>query len=123
MKVTLDGNELFGGNEVRIKVFSFSRASIERTMPGVDGVLNIDLGNRGRKIQQSGVLRAKSTAQMNEKIEQISAYMDGGTHTLLTQGGKEYDNLRVDSFETTKDRTSGGGVIVDYKIVYTQLAV
>ncbi|HIJ72271.1 MAG TPA: hypothetical protein HPP87_13095 [Planctomycetes bacterium] len=123
MKFTLDGNELFGGDDVQIKVFSFSRASIERTISGVDGVLSIDLGNRGRKVQQSGMLRANSRTQMRAKIDAIGAYMDGCTHTLVTEGGKEYDNLRVDSFETTKEKTSGGGVIVDYKIVYTQLAI
>lgn len=123
MRFTLDGNELFGGDEIRIRVFSFKRAGIERTVPGVDGIVNIDLGNRGRKIRQTGVLRASSRAQMRTRIDAIQAYMDGETHKLVTEQGKEFDNLRMDSFETEKDKTSGGGFTVDYEIVYTQLAV
>ena len=60
---------------------------------------------------------------MNERINAISAYMDGDTHTLVTNGGEEFDNLRMDVFKVTKERTSGSGVVIDYEIVYTQLVV
>ena len=123
MSATLDGQNLFGEQQLRILPGSLSRDSIERTVAGLDGVLSIDLGERGRKIKQTGVLQAKSRAQMNEKISIISAYMDGDTHTLVTNNGESIGNLRMDSFKVGRARTSGTGLCCDYEIVYTQLRV
>ena len=122
MSTTLDGQSLFDEQQLEIEPESISRDSIERTVPGLDGVLSIDLGGRGRKIKQRGVLRAKSRSQMDDRISVISAYMDGDTHTLVTSSGKEFDNLRMDVFKVSKERASGG-VAIDYEIVYTQLEV
>jgi len=123
MSVTLDGQSLFDEQQLEIEPGSVGRDSIERTVPGLDGVLSIDMGGRGRKIKQRGVLRAKSRPQMDDRISVISAYMDGDTHTLVASGGKAFDNLRMDVFKVSKERTSGGGVAIDYEIVYTQLEV
>ena len=121
MSATLDGQILFDKQQLEIEQGSTSRKSIERAAPGLDGVLSIDMGGRSRKIIQKGVLRTKSKAQMDEKISAISAYMDGDTHTLVTDSGEELDNLRMDVFKVNKERTSGGSVAVDYEIIYTQL--
>lgn len=120
---TLDGQNLFDSQELEIQPCSLSRDSVERAVAGLDGVLSIDLGRRGRKIKQIGVLRARSRSQMHERVTAISACMDGDTHTLVTNSSEEYDNLRMDIFKVTKERTSGGGVAIDYEIVYTQLVV
>ena len=122
MRVTLDEQMLFDEQQLEVEVGSFSRDSIEKTLPGLDGALSIDMGKRSRKIKQTGVLRTKSRAQMNDRINAISAYMDGGTHTLTTCNGEEFDNLRMDSFTVNNERTDGTGMIVDYEIIYTQLA-
>ncbi len=123
MSATLDGQSLFDGQELEIQPGSFSRDSIERAVPGLDGVLSIDLGGRGREIKQRGVLRAKSRLQMNDRISAISAYMDGDTHILVTGSGEEFDNLRMDVFKVTSEETSGSGLCCNYEIVYTQLRV
>jgi len=123
MNAALDGQSLFDGQELKIDSESARRGSIEKTVPGLDGVLSIDLGERGRKIRQSGILQAKSQLQMDEKISAISAYMDGNTHTLTTDSGEEFDDLRMDAFKLTKKRTGGSGLWCDYEIVYTQLVV
>ena len=123
MSAALDGQSLFDEQQLEIEPGSVSRDSIERTVPGLDGMLSVDLGRRGRKVKQRGVLRAKSRSQMDDRISIISAYMDGDTHTLLTSGGKEFGNLRMDVFKVSKERASGGGVAIDYEIVYTQLKV
>jgi hypothetical protein len=47
--------------------------------------------------------------------------MDGNTHTLVSNEDKKFDNLRMDSFKVSKERTGGSGIVVDYEIVYTQL--
>jgi len=121
MKITLDAQMLFDEQALEISPESFSRDSIERTVPGLDGVLSIDLGRRGRKIKQTGTLRAKSRAQLDERISKIAAFMDGNTHTLITSSGREYANLRMDSFKAGIEHTDGTGIITDYKIIYTQL--
>lgn len=121
MGVTIDGQMLFDEQDLEIEAGAFSRDSIERKVPGLDGVLSIDLGRRGRKIKQKGTLRAKSRTQMNERVNAISAFADGDTHTLVTDNGETLDNLRMDSFKTSKERTDGIGIVVDYEIIYTQL--
>lgn len=123
MSVALDGQSLFGSQQLEIEMGSISRDSIERAVPGLDGMLSIDLGGRGKEIKQRGVLRAKSRAQMDERISAISAFMDGNTHTLITNGGKEFNDLRMDVFKVSKERAGGSGVAIDYEIVYKQLKV
>ena len=121
MKVTLDSQMLFDEQALEISGGSFNRDSIERTVPGLDGVLSIDLGLRGRKIRQTGTLRAGSRTQLDERISKIAAYMDGKTHTIVTNSGWEFTNLRMDSFKTSTEHADGTGIMVDYEIVYTQL--
>ena len=123
MSAALDGQNLFDERELKIEPGSISRDSMERAVVGLDGILSIDLGQRGRKIKQKGVLRAKSQTQMNDRISAISSYMDGDTHRLSTSSGEEFDNLRMDVFKVAKKRASGDGVAIDYEIVYTQLKV
>jgi hypothetical protein len=123
MSVTLDGQDLFDERQLEIEPGSFSRDSIERTAAGLDGVLSIDLGGRGRKIKQKGVLRARSRTEMEEKKIAISAYMDGDMHTLVTGSGEEFANLRMDVFKVSRERTTGSGLCCDYEIVYRQLVV
>jgi hypothetical protein len=121
MKVTLDTQMLFDEQALEISPDSFSRDSIERTIPGLNGVLSIDLGLRSRKIRQTGSLRAKSRTQLNERTSKISAFMDGDTHTLTTGSGREFSNLRMDSFKTGTEHADGTSIVTDYEIIYTQL--
>jgi hypothetical protein len=121
MKTTLDEQILFDEQALEIIADSFCRDSIEKTVPGLDGVLTIDIGQRGRKIKQTGTLRAKSRAQLDERITKISAFMDGNTHTLITSSGREFANLRMDAFKTGPEDTNGTGITVDYEIIYKQL--
>lgn len=123
MSATLDGQNLFDEQDLKIERGSVSRDSMERAVSGLDGVLSIDLGGRSRRIKQRGVLRAKSRTQMDDRISAISAYIDGDTHTLVISNGEEFDNVRMDAFKVTKERTSGSGLCCDYEIVYTQLVV
>ena len=121
MSTTLDGQKLFDEQELRIEIGSHKRDSIERAAPMLDGVISIDLGRRCRSIKQTGSLRAKSRQELNERVLAISNMMNGNTHTLIVKSGT-YQNLRMDSFKTTNERTGGSGIAVDYEILYTQLA-
>ena len=122
MRVTLDEQALFDEQALELCLNSFSRDSIERAVPGLNGVLSIDLGQRGRKIKQTGTLRAKSRSQLDERISDISACMDGNTHTLIAADGRQFSNLRLDSFTLGKEHIDGAGISIDYEIIYTQLA-
>ena len=122
MSTTLDGQSVFDEHRLEINAGSVHRDSIERVAAGVDGVVSIDLGKRGREIKQVGILRAVSNSVMDDRIEVISGYMDGDTHTLVTSGGEQYQNLRMDSFKITQ-RQIAGVVSCEYEIVYTQLVV
>jgi len=115
MSVTLDGQVLFDEQHLEIDLGTFSRDSIERAVPGLDGVLSIDLGGRGREVSQKGVLRARSRAELNDKVAAISACMDGDTHTLSLVSGEELVDLRMNVFKTSKERTSGGGICLQDK--------
>jgi len=121
MSVTLDGQVLFDERQLQIELDSISRDSVERAVPGLNGVLSIDLGQRGRTIRQKGTLQAKSRSHLAGKISAIAACLDGDTHKLVINTGEEFDNLRMDVFKVSKERASGSGVVVDYEIVYTQL--
>jgi len=121
MRVTLDGENLFDEQQLEIEMGSINRSSIERAVVGLDGVLSIDTGKRSRKIEQKGSLQAQSRMQMNNRINAISSYIDGKTHTLIRSDGEKIDNLRMDFFEVSKERAGGKGIIVDYEIIYTQL--
>jgi hypothetical protein len=123
MSVTLDGQKVFDEEELKVEPSSVCQDSVERAVPGLDGVLSIDLGKRSRKVKQRGVLRAKSQSQMNNRVTAISTFIDGNTHKLVISGDGEFDNLRMDTFRVIDERTSGNGVVIDYEIVYTQLAV
>jgi hypothetical protein len=123
MGASLDGIVLFGEGESQIEVGSSTREHIERSAAGLDGVVSIDLGGRGRKIRQKGELRARSKTELNSRVEALSALMDGGTHTLVGSQGQTLENLRIDSVNMENERVSGSGVVADYEIIYTQLMV
>ena len=121
MRTTLDEQGLFYEQGLTIEVGSLEEASIDKAVAGLDGVLSIALGGRGRRITQKGTLRVNSRLKMNERIGIISAYMDGRTHTLVTNDGREFANLRMDVFKVIKTMESGIGLCCEYEIVYRQL--
>ena len=121
MGTTLDGKALFDEQDLKIQVGAWQRASVERAIPGLDGVVSIDLGCRSRTIRQQGVLRAASQAMMRSRLEAIATFLDGGTHTLVTVDGCTYANLRTDAFKPSRRDVSGAGVVLEYEITYTQL--
>lgn len=118
--VMLDGERIFGAGPVEVKAGSAARAAVERAAAGLDGVVSIDMGLRGRQIRQTGEIRAASRADLERRLVAGAAFMDGKTHKLETDDS-EYENVRMDSFEPGEVRSSGGGVVAGYEIVYTQL--
>jgi len=123
MRVTLDGYDIFAGLDFKIQVGALRRDSVERSVCGLDGIVSIDLGSRGRAIKQKGILNAVSHDDMQRKIDVVNAFIDGCSHRLVTDKGDVFDNLRMDSFKVCAERVSGCEVCCDYEIVYNQLVV
>ena len=123
MRATLDGHDIFAGVDFKIEVGALRRDRIEKSVCGLDGVVSIDLGNRGRVIKQKGILNAVSHKDMQRKIDAINVFIDGCSHSLVTDRGEVFDNLRMDSFKVCGERVSGCEVCCDYEIVYNQLVV
>ena len=121
MSVTLDGQALFDEANVQIRAGSPARASVERRVCGLDGMLSIDLGRQARTIRQKGTLRAASRVALRARVEAVTRFIDGGTHTLVTGDGQSYGDLRMDAFNELGESTAGPGVVLEYEIVYTQL--
>jgi hypothetical protein len=123
MATTLNGQNLFDEQTLQIEVGGISRDSVERSIAGLDGVIEIDLGQRGRIVKQSGSLRAPSRAKLKDKLSLIRDYMDGYAYTLIAANGERFENVRIDVFKTKNERPSGTGLVIDYEIIYTQLLV
>jgi len=121
MSVTLDGQAIFDEQGLTITVGSPTRASLERAIAGLDGMLSIDLGARSRQVRQTGTLHAPSRTAMHARVRSITAFIDGRTHTLATADGQVFGDLRMDSFKRIAEYPGGPGVVTDYEIVYTQL--
>jgi hypothetical protein len=121
MNTTLDGKALFDEQDLQMEIDSPQRASMERSIPGLDGTLSIDLGRRPRSLRQRGTLRAAGQAQMQTRLSAIEACIDGRTHTLTTASGHVYTQVRMDALRRLKTHVAGPGISVEYEIAYTQL--
>ena len=121
MKANLDNTVYFDQAGAELVVKSWNRDSISRSAAGLDGVINIDLGQRQREIIQTGLLRAVSSQGLSRKIDAINNLMDDQGHTLMWDNGEYFENLRINSFEAGKTHTTGSGPSCDYKICYVQL--
>lgn len=121
MSTTLDGKALFDERELEMRIGPWERSRVERAVPGLDGVLSIDLGRRSRRIRQRGTLRAVGGAEMASRLGAIEALCDDDAHTLLTADGCAYANVRVDTLKQLGRDVTGAGVAVTYEIIYTQL--
>jgi hypothetical protein len=121
VSVTLDGQALFDEQNLQVTVGSHARRSIERNVCGLDGMLSVDLGRQARRIRQTGTLRAVSEAAMRRRIDNITGFIDGDAHVLVTADGGRYANVRMDSFKELGKSAGGPGLVIEYAIVYTQL--
>ena len=121
MKANLDNFVYFDSDSFNLQIKSRQRDVAERRAIGLDGAVSIDLGQRTRKLIQTGQLRAANKSSLNEKNADIDEMFDGQMRTLITPAGMMFENLRIDSFQTGAVVVSGSAVSCTYEIVYTQL--
>ena len=120
--IRVDNKYITGYSPDTLTFKSWTRETITKTFPGVDGELRIDLGKRSRILIQKGRMRAQRAFDMNNMILGIEVLMDGKTHTLKDNYGGVYNNVIVESFEAKSPIKTGVGVFCDYEIKYRQLA-
>jgi len=121
MKANLDSFVYFDNDSFNLQIKSRQRAVVERSAAGLDGAVCIDLGQRTRKMIQTGQLRAANKSALNEKIADIDEMFDGQLRTLISPDGRIFENLRIDSFQTGEIVSGGSSVSCTYEIIYIQL--
>jgi hypothetical protein len=119
MRVLIDGVVEF--EEVSVSVGSWQRKSIERGAAGLDGVVSVDLGKRGREIVQRGVVRAGSDDGLCGAIAAVEGLVDGSSHVMSRGGCGDFGGLRVDGVEVKSRSRSGVGASCEFEVRYFQL--
>ena len=100
---------------------SWVRGGVEKSSPGLDGMITIDHGMRSRRIIQWCIIRSASGSSLQEALDGVVDLIDGKEHSITFENGKSYECLRVDSVSSEKIRHSGSGVNCSVKVIYTQL--
>lgn len=93
----------------------------EKSFAGIDGMISIDLGRRGRTLKQQGWLTAASKAALQQKCDEISAYIDGQAYELVDSNGTVYANVRMDSFQLLTELYTASPVRCEYEVAYAQM--
>lgn len=119
MKPAIDNINL-DEDSFELEAASAKRETIKRSAAGLDGQISIDLGLRERKIVLKGELKARSHSELQNRISQIDALIDGNLHTLKCADGSLLCNLIIESFETDLIIKSGTNVSCNFKITLTQ---
>ena len=119
---TFDSHALFGVGEHAIQPLSWRRETLDRGFAGLNGVMSLDLGRRERKLKQRGQLSANSVAALLNRMESITAYIDGQSYKLVDQNGCSYADVRMDSFTLLGPINTANQARCEYEIVYTQLS-
>lgn len=95
---SLDGNYLFGV-AISMQVVDNPRGSQTNAYPGVNGLEELDQGQRGRFLVVTGRLKGAGYAALNGAEGLIRSYNDGLAHVLVDQFGNAWTNAKLESFE------------------------
>ncbi len=119
MQAVLDGRISFGHR--KLDEGTVKRARVQNGINSVDGVVNIDLGKRGRLIKHQGVVHGPSVDTVRDKVYELSALIDGEVHSLKVPDGRVYENLLVRSVMARRPGVSGSIAACRVEIEYEQL--
>lgn len=120
MKAAIDDKTIFSEAPFELEIKSCQRSTIQRAATGLDGQVSIDLGLRGRKIVQKGVLRARGQTELQQQIDAMNELIDGNLHVLKCPDGRIFENLLIEEFQTGQIVSGGAHVNCEYHITYTQ---
>lgn len=120
MKATIDDKIIFSEAPFELEVKSCQRSVIQKSAAGLDGQVSIDMGLRGRKIVQKGVLRARGQTELQQQIDAMNKLIDGNLHVLRCPDGRVFENLLIEEFQASQVASGGANVNCQYHITYTQ---
>lgn len=121
--ITFNSDRLFGIGQHTVLPKSWQRATKDEAFAGLNGVLSVDMGRRGRKIVQQGSLSAKSVKALTQMMDAITAYINGQAYELVDENGCVYSAVRMDHFQIVGNIKLGHPVSCAYEIEYTQLGI
>lgn len=104
-----------------LRAGSAKRDAPLRSAPGVNGLLSLELGWRGRMLHQRGTVRAASRAGLRKIITRLQGLIGGEPVTLRTADGRYFSDLRIECYKLMREQISGAGYVVELEIEYIQL--
>ena len=117
------GMALFSSGPSSFEVGGWSVATRRDGFPGLDGVRQLVLGARGRKIRQRGYLTGSTAVALAAQTALIGAYQKSAEpHTLIDNSGLTYPNSVLSTFRCGPVRRAASGYLVRYEAEYLQLA-
>lgn len=120
-EATLDSESLFASGPHAVVVGSPVRRVEDVVFNGLAGGLALDLGDGPREIEQRGVLSAASAEALALAEMAVEAFIDGRPYTLITPGGTDCPNCRLERFDRLGPPRMGVAWHQPYRITYRQL--
>ena len=119
---SLDSVDLFSSGPHSFSPTGWQRDLVRRSYAGLDGETIVDMGRRGRTIEQTGRLAADTAAELETLIGQVASYVDGQTHILIDNHSLTYQTVILELFELTGPIRTGRCFWCQYTIRYRQLS-
>lgn len=119
--IRLDGQELFASGPAGLLPGPQARELRQRGLAGLDGLVVVDLGRRGREITQTGRLQADTLESLQDQFAAIEAFADGNEHSLEDDLGRRFPRVLLESFQLTTPIQRGRGYFCDYRAQYREL--
>ena len=114
---TFAGVDLFGTGPHRMIIQPVIQATKMSGFAGLNGIEDVDLGQRGWPITITGQLKAGNAAALNVIIATIETYRAAGKATLVDTHGVTWTNVRLGPFRILGPwKYTSLGVFVNYRI-------
>lgn len=115
------GNNLFASGPHRFEIGGVAQRTVERALPGADGVRLSAMGRTGRSITQMGTLIADDIAGLDALTAAIESSLDGESGELIDDLSRRWTDVVMLAFEPEHTRRIGVRLAVDYTIRYSQV--
>lgn len=113
--------ELFASGPHRFVVGGLAQRTVERSLPGADGIRLSAMGRTGRTITQTGTLVADHVAGLDAQIAAIEAALDGEPGELVDDLSRRWSDVVMLEFAPEGVTRVGARLAIDYTIRYSQV--
>lgn len=118
---TIDGNELFTTGPSEIVCEGWPRQMIRRGFSGINGEALLDMGSRGRRLTQRGILSGATAELLQQQIDAVNELADGKIHRLVDSDGVVFQKVVMENFQPTTPMRNCGVFRCEYETIYRQL--